>query len=116
MKIVTSAVTGGDDVTSMPRYFKPWDQGLPVLRTQLKKVDEVPYFARKDKNTLKARMARGGLGRGSAELHAADGAWTAFAGSIRSCQRQDCRNIQGQVSIPPPADPCLRDLLRGSRE
>jgi hypothetical protein len=60
-KIVTSAVTGGDDVTSMPRYFKPWDQGLPVLRTQLKKVDAVPYFAPKDKNTLKARMAAAGL-------------------------------------------------------
>jgi hypothetical protein len=60
-KIVTSAVTGGDDVTSMPRYFKPWDEGLPVLRTQLKKVDEAPYFARKDKNTLKTRMAAAGL-------------------------------------------------------
>src|SRR6202035_552054 len=23
----------GDDVISMPRYFKPWYQGLPALRT-----------------------------------------------------------------------------------
>jgi hypothetical protein len=60
-KIVTSAVTGGDDVISMPRYFKPWDQGLAVLRTRLKKVDEVPYFAPKDKNTLKARIAAAGM-------------------------------------------------------
>ena len=61
LKIMTAAVTGGDDVISMPRYFKPWDQGLPALRTRLKKVDEVPYFARKDKDLLKARMAAAGM-------------------------------------------------------
>jgi hypothetical protein len=60
--IVTAAVAGGVDVTSMPRYFKPWDQGLSVLRSHLKKVDEVPYFARKEKNTLKARMSAAGFG------------------------------------------------------
>src|ERR1700728_3421118 len=37
-KIVTSAIRGGDDVISMPQYFKPWERGLPVLRTKLKKV------------------------------------------------------------------------------
>ena len=58
---MTSAVTGGDDVISMPRYFKAWDQGLPTLRTQLKKVDEVAYFAPSEKKTLKERMAAAGL-------------------------------------------------------
>src|SRR5215469_10788461 len=33
-KIVTGAVFGGADVTDMPRYFKPWDQGLTELRKQ----------------------------------------------------------------------------------
>lgn len=33
-KIVSSAITGGDDVISMPRYFKSWEQGLPALRKQ----------------------------------------------------------------------------------
>jgi hypothetical protein len=60
-KIVRSAITGGDDVTSMPRYFKPWEQGLTDLRAKLKKVDDVAYFARGEKNTLKERMRAAGL-------------------------------------------------------
>jgi hypothetical protein len=60
-KIVVSAVTGGDDVTSMPKYFKPWEDGLPSLRSQLKKVDDVPYFAKSEKKRLKERMKAAGL-------------------------------------------------------
>ena len=60
-KIVVSAVTGGDDVTSMPKYFKPWEDGLPSLRSQLKKVDDVPYFAKSQKKKLKERMRAAGL-------------------------------------------------------
>lgn len=61
MRIVTSAVTGGDDVIDMPRYFKPWGLGLPELRQQLKKVDDVGYFANAAKQSLKARMRAIGL-------------------------------------------------------
>jgi len=57
-KIVTSAVTGGDDVISMPRYFKPWEQGLPALRTQLKKVDAVDTS-----RPAKKRCSRSACGR-----------------------------------------------------
>jgi len=60
-KIVASAVTGGDDVISMPRYFKRWDEGLTSLRTQLKKVDDLGYFSGADKKVLKARMQAAGL-------------------------------------------------------
>jgi hypothetical protein len=60
-KIVTSAVTGGDDVVSMPRYFKPWKDGLPSLRKQLKKVDDVAYFAKSEKKRLKERMRAAGM-------------------------------------------------------
>jgi hypothetical protein len=60
-KIVASAVTGGDDVISMPRYFKPWEDGLPSLRSRLKKVDDVPYFAKSEKTRLKQRMKAAGL-------------------------------------------------------
>src|SRR3979490_519755 len=38
-KIVVSAITGGDDVISMPKYFKPLEEGLTSLRSKLKKVD-----------------------------------------------------------------------------
>lgn len=60
-KIVASAVTGGDDVVSMPKYFKPWELGLPSLRGQLKKVDDVAYFAKSEKTRLKERMKAAGL-------------------------------------------------------
>jgi hypothetical protein len=60
-KIVVSAITGGDDVTSMPKYFKPWEDGLPSLRSHLKKVDDVAYFAKSEKEKLKERMKAAGL-------------------------------------------------------
>ncbi len=60
-KIVVSAITGGDDIISMPRYFKPWEDGLPSLRNQLKKVDDVPNFAKSEKKKLKERMKAAGL-------------------------------------------------------
>jgi hypothetical protein len=59
-RIVTSAITGGDDVISMPRYYKRWELGLPMLRKQLKKVDEVAYFSGPEKKRLKARMQAAG--------------------------------------------------------
>jgi hypothetical protein len=60
-RILDSAVGGGDDVISMPRYFKPWEQGLPALRTQLKKVDELGFFSSADKKKLKAQLRAAGL-------------------------------------------------------
>jgi hypothetical protein len=60
-EIVVSAVTGGDDVVSLPKYFKPWEDGLLSLRHQLKKVDDVAYFAKSEKKKLKDRMRAAGL-------------------------------------------------------
>jgi hypothetical protein len=60
-KIVVSAITGGDDVISMPKYFKPWEDGLMALRSKLKKVDDVAYFAKSEKKKLKERMKAAGL-------------------------------------------------------
>jgi hypothetical protein len=60
-KIVAEAITGGDDVISMPKYFKPWEEGLPSLRKQLKRVDDVAYFAKSEKRGLKERMTAAGL-------------------------------------------------------
>jgi hypothetical protein len=59
--IVAAAIAGGSDVISMPRYFRPWEQGLPALAGQLKKVDDVGYFSGADKNRLKQRMRTAGL-------------------------------------------------------
>jgi hypothetical protein len=59
--IMRSAITGGNDVTDMPRYFKPWSQGLPDLRKQLQKVDDWGYFSLAQKKVLKQRMAQQGF-------------------------------------------------------
>jgi hypothetical protein len=60
-KIISSAVQGGLDVTSMPRYFKPWAEGLPWLRTQLKNVDDIGFFSGAEKKALKERMRVAGV-------------------------------------------------------
>jgi hypothetical protein len=60
-KIITSTIIGGDDVISMPKYFKPWEDGLPRLRKQLKKVDDVRYFAKSEKAKLKEKIRAAGL-------------------------------------------------------
>ena len=60
--IVKSTVFGGgQDVIDMPRYFKPWSEGLPALRKQLKTLGEIKYFSKQEQATLRARMARLGL-------------------------------------------------------
>lgn len=60
-QIVTGAVLGGPDVIQMPRYFRPWEQGLPQLRKQLQKVDEMKSFTPAEKSTLKRRIAELGV-------------------------------------------------------
>jgi hypothetical protein len=51
----------GDDVISMPRYFKSWELGLPSLRDQLKKADESRFFTQGEKKLLKLRLQAAGL-------------------------------------------------------
>src|SRR5258708_21030254 len=60
-RIMASAISGGSDVISMPRYYKPWDAGLPALRPQLKKIDDLKYFSGKEKKLLAARVRAPGL-------------------------------------------------------
>jgi hypothetical protein len=60
-KIAMSAPFGGTDVTQMPRFFKPWEQGLPKLREKLTRVDDIQALSRSERQDLHARMARRGL-------------------------------------------------------
>jgi hypothetical protein len=59
--IVSSAISGGNDVTAMPRYFKEWPQGLAELRKQLKKVDDLRYFSAAQRKLLRQRMQEHGF-------------------------------------------------------
>jgi hypothetical protein len=60
-KIVSAAISGGDDVISMPRYYKSWAEGLSALRDQLKALDDQKYFSGNEKKILKRRMQETGL-------------------------------------------------------
>lgn len=60
-KIMAAAVTGGDDVIAMPSYYKAWNDGLPALKTQLKKLDDIKYFSGKEKLLLKTRLQEAGF-------------------------------------------------------
>ena len=62
MHIVTDATLGsGKDIVDMPRYFRPWDQGLPKLREQLMRLDEITYLNKDEKHSLRLRLAADGL-------------------------------------------------------
>jgi hypothetical protein len=55
-KIVAGFLQGGTDVVGLPQYYQPWERGLKDLKLQLKKVDEIRYFSKKEKATLKQRL------------------------------------------------------------
>jgi hypothetical protein len=60
-KIVLESAFGGSDVVQMPRYFRPWSQGLPQLRERLQKTDDLKVFSPREKQRLTERMRRRGL-------------------------------------------------------
>jgi hypothetical protein len=59
--IIVSSLSGGNDVIDMPRYFRPWEQGLSSLRQQLKPLAKLPLFTRDQKATLRQRLLRRGI-------------------------------------------------------
>ena len=59
--IVRSAVTGGSDVTDMPRYYRSWSEGLPELRRRLSPVGQSRFFSGVQRKRLAQRMRDLGL-------------------------------------------------------
>ncbi|HYM43783.1 MAG TPA: hypothetical protein VET46_13560 [Steroidobacteraceae bacterium] len=55
-KIVAGAVTGGTDIIQMPRAYRPWSAGLTELRKNLHTLDEMKFFSRREKASLRSRM------------------------------------------------------------
>ena len=60
-KIVRSTLFGGQDVVQMPRYFRSWEQGLPKLRQQLARVDDLKALSKAERHALRTRMSQLGL-------------------------------------------------------
>jgi hypothetical protein len=64
-KIVNGTLFGkGQDVIDMPRYFRPWTDGLTLLRKNLQPIGDIRYVSRNGKARLAARMQRMGLAAG----------------------------------------------------
>jgi hypothetical protein len=60
--IVNDAAFGsGKDVVDMPRYFKPWAQGLPSLRDKLMRLDDIKELTKKEKEYLHVRLSADGV-------------------------------------------------------
>ena len=60
-RIMTAAIADGQDVIDMPRYFRPWADGLAALRRQLRKPDDLKVFSPGERQALKARLVELGL-------------------------------------------------------
>jgi len=57
LKIVQGATLGqGGDVIDMPRYFRPWDQGLAKLRGELRPIADIRYLSKGEKARLRGTM------------------------------------------------------------
>src|SRR5215469_14643891 len=62
LHIMNDATFGsGKDVIDMPRYFKPWDEGLPKLRDRLMRLDDIVYLSKEEKRLLRTRLSQQGL-------------------------------------------------------
>jgi hypothetical protein len=53
--IIQSAISGGPDIVNMPRYFRPWEQGLAELRRQLKPISGLKMLTTRSHARVAAR-------------------------------------------------------------
>jgi hypothetical protein len=58
---LVSGTGSGAAIISMPKYYKPWEQGLPALRDQLSKLDDSKFFSGVEKKKLKEHMQAAGM-------------------------------------------------------
>jgi hypothetical protein len=64
---LVSGTSSGAAVISMPKYYKPWEKGLPALRDQLYKLDDSKFFFGSEKKKLKERMQAAGMATDQAD-------------------------------------------------
>ena len=103
-KIIGGTLFGGADVIQMPRYFRPWEQGLPELRKRLAKVEEMKYFSPAEKQSLTNQIARLGLAadRDFLSIACRPGSRGSHRGSRRERRRlaERCSRTQPLPAIP----------------
>lgn len=59
--IISAAAGGGADVVDMPRLFRPWHDGLPELRRQLRTPDKLTNLSRAQIDYVRARLKERGF-------------------------------------------------------
>jgi hypothetical protein len=57
-KIARGTLFAGQDVVQMPRYFRVWNDGLPKLRGQLARVDDMKELSKAERQALRTRMSQ----------------------------------------------------------
>jgi hypothetical protein len=60
-KIIQGTIGGGDDVIQMPRYFRPWKEGVVELRKELRPVAKMTELGLRDKQAAALRMLELGV-------------------------------------------------------
>ncbi len=60
-QIVQGSIGGGDDVIQMPRYFRPWKEGIADLRKELRPVAQMTELSVHDKQVAGVRMRELGV-------------------------------------------------------
>lgn len=60
-KIIQGTIGGGDDVIQMPRYFRPWKEGVAELRKELRPVAKMTELGLRDKQVAAGRMVELGV-------------------------------------------------------
>jgi hypothetical protein len=59
--LLSETASGVGDVSLKPRYYKPWEQGLPALRDQLGNLDDSKFYSLLEKKKLKEHMQADGV-------------------------------------------------------
>lgn len=59
--VIRAMISGGVDLPQMPRYFKPWQQGLATLRKHLSPIGDQTMFAKPERQAFERRMRRLGI-------------------------------------------------------
>jgi len=60
-EIVSQTIGGGDDVIDMPRYFRPWEEGLGDLRAQLRTLDKIGELDKHDRQVAANQLQQLGF-------------------------------------------------------
>jgi len=60
-QIVANSISGGDDIIQMPRFFRPWSEGVAAMRKELRPVAKMTELSFKARAAAGERMRKLGV-------------------------------------------------------